>query len=41
MKAASTPYIIIFFLFVGAKLAATKPIIMALSAAMTMSMNTI
>ncbi len=40
-KAAKTPHIMICFLFLGAKFAATIPMIMALSAAITMSMNTI
>ena len=40
-NAAATPNAIIFFLFSGAKLAATKPIMIALSAAITMSINII
>ena len=40
-KAAATPQAIIFFLFLGAKFAAIKPIMIALSAAITMSINTI
>jgi hypothetical protein len=41
IRAAKTPHIMICFLFLGAKLAATIPIIMALSAAITMSIKII
>ena len=41
IKAAATPNAIIFFLLSGAKFAAINPIMIALSAAMTMSINII
>ena len=41
INAANTPYIIICFLFFGAKFAAIRPMIMALSAAITISMKII
>ena len=40
-RAPATPHKIIFFLFFGVKLAAINPIITALSAAKTKSMNKI
>ena len=40
-KAAATPQAMIFFLFSGAKLAAIKPIMIALSAAITISISII
>jgi hypothetical protein len=41
MKAANTPNIMICFLFLGAKFAATIAMTMALSAAITISINII
>ena len=41
IKAPATPQAIIFFLFCGAKFAAIRPIMIALSAAITMSINMI
>ena len=41
INAANTPYIIICFLFFGAKFAAIRPMIMALSAAITISIKII